>query len=93
MDSENKDIGFLFQPEGAYPIGIRTIVPPRKIAPRLRLGFGSRLGLVLGLGATKLLSPRKIGTWLGLGFGLWLVLGLGEGNCPRAYPIIKILPR
>ena len=31
--------------------------PPRKIAPRLGLGFVSRLGLILGLGATRLLPP------------------------------------
>ena len=30
---------------------------PRKIAPRLGLGFVSRLGLILGLGATRLLPP------------------------------------
>ena len=34
--------------------------PPRKIAPRLGLRFGSKSGLVLGLGATRQLSPRKI---------------------------------
>ena len=35
-----------------YNLNIWTIAPPppRKIAPRLQLGFGSRLGLVLGLG-------------------------------------------
>ena len=43
--------------------------------PRLGLGFGSRLGLVLGSGATRQLPPRKIDTRLG--FGLGLVLGLG----------------
>ena len=54
--------------------------PPRKIAPRLGLRFGSKSGLVLGLGATRQLSPRKIAPpRLGLGFGLGLVLGLG-GN-------------
>ena len=59
--------------------------PPRKIAPSPRLGlrFRSRLGLILGLGATRQLPQRKIDPWLGLG----LVLGLGAiflgGNCPR----------
>ena len=56
--------------------------PPRKIVPRLGLGFRSRSGLVLGMGATRQLPPRKIVTRLGFGFGLGLVLGLG-GNCPR----------
>ena len=55
---------------------------PRKIFPRLGLGFRSRSELVLGLGETRQLSPRKIAPWLGLGFGL--VLGLWvEGNFPR----------
>ena len=57
--------------------------PPRKIAPRLGLGFRSKLGLVLGLkgggGATRQLLRRKIGPWLGSGFGLGLFLRLG-GN-------------
>ena len=47
---------------------------------RLQLECGSRLGLVLGLGATRELYPRKIAPWLGL------VLGVGgnflRGNCP-----------
>ena len=34
--------------------------PPRKIAPQLGLWFGSRLGLVLGLRATRQLPPWKI---------------------------------
>ena len=51
--------------------------PPRKIVPRLGLGFRSRSGLVLGMGATRQLPPRKIVTRLGFGFGLGLVLGLG----------------
>ena len=59
--------------------------PPRKIAPRLGLGFGSRFGSALGWGrwATKQLPPRKIALWLVLGFGLGLVLGVGGGNFPR----------
>ena len=35
-------------------------LPPRKIVPRLGLGFGSRLRLVLGLGATRQLPTKKI---------------------------------
>ena len=70
---------------------------PRKIAPRLGLGFRSRSELVLGLGETRQLSPRKIAPWLGLGFGL--VLGLWvEGNFPRGqfmnifFRIVLIFP-
>ena len=54
---------------------------PRKIAPRLGLGFGSRLGLVLGLGGNQTIAPEENCPRLGLGFGLGLVLGL-EGNFP-----------
>ena len=32
---------------------------PRKIAPRLRLGFGSRLGLVLGLEEKQTIAPEE----------------------------------
>ena len=52
------------------------------MAPWLGLGFGSRLGLILGLGTTTQLLPSKIVPWLGLGFGLGLVLG-SAGNFPR----------
>ena len=54
---------------------------PRKIASRLGLGFGSRSGLVLGLGGNQTIAPEENCPWLGLGFGLGLVLGL-EGNFP-----------
>ena len=55
----------------------------RKIAPRLVLGFGSRLGLVLRLGGNQTIAPEEnCLTRLGLGFGLGLVLGLGK-NFPR----------
>ena len=54
--------------------GIWTIAPDENPPlPRLVLGLGSRLGLVLGLGATRQLPPRKIAPLLGLG----LALGLG----------------
>ena len=56
--------------------------PPRKTVPQSGLGFGSRLRLALGLGATVQLPPSKIDPWLGLGVRLGSVLGLG-GNCPR----------
>ena len=55
---------------------------PRKIIPRLGLGFGSRSGSVLGLWATRQLLRRKITPWLGLGYGLGLVWGW-VGDCPR----------
>ena len=32
---------------------------PRQIAPRLRLGFGSRLGLVLGLEEKQTIAPEE----------------------------------
>ena len=61
--------------------GIRTI------APRLELGFGSRLGLVLGFRDNQTTAIEENFPLLGLGFGLRLVLGLGAiflgGNCPR----------
>ena len=65
-------------------VGIQTVAPPpflRKITPWLGLGFWSRLGLVLGLGATRQLLWRKFALWLGSGFGLGLVFGVG-GNFP-----------
>ena len=61
--------------------------PPKENSPRLGIGFGSKSGLVLGLGATRQLPPKKIVSRLGLGLSLGLVLGLGAifigGNCPR----------
>ena len=33
--------------------------PPRKIAHRSGLGFGSRLGLVLGLGGNQTIAPEE----------------------------------
>ena len=33
--------------------------PPRKIAPRLGLGFGSRLELVLGLRGNQTIGPEE----------------------------------
>ena len=56
-------------------------------SPRLGLGFGSRLGLVLGLGGNQTIAPEEKYPRLGLGFGLRLVLELGAillgGNCSR----------
>ena len=43
----------------------------RTIAPRLRLGFGSRSG------GSQTIAPEESCSRLGLGFGLGLVLGLG----------------
>ena len=45
-------------------IGVRTIAPRGNFRPGLGLGFGSRLGLVLGLGGNQTIAHR-----LGLGFG------------------------
>ena len=60
----------------------------KPLSPRLGMGFGSSLGLVLGLAATRQLPSRKIVPRLGLRFGLGLVLGLAGaiflgGNCHR----------
>ena len=56
--------------------GIRTIAPHGKLPSGSGSGFGSRLELVLGLGATTQFFSRKITPRLGFGFGLGLVLGL-----------------
>ena len=74
---------------GLLKMGIWTINSRRKLPPppllRLGLGFGSRLLLVLGLGATRQLPSMKIDPWSGLEVRLWSVLGLGAlffgGNC------------
>ena len=56
------------------------------MSPRLGLGFGSRLGLVLGFGGNQTVYPKENSPRLVLGFGLQLVLGLGAiflgCNCP-----------
>ena len=52
-------------------------LPPRKIAPRLGLGFGSRSGLVLVLGDNPTITPKKNCAQVRLEFGLGLVLGWG----------------
>ena len=50
--------------------------PPRKIAPQLRLGFGSRSGLVLGLGGNQTIAPKencppvRVRVWLRVSFGV-----------------------
>ena len=51
---------------------------PRKIVPRLGLGFGSRLGLTLGLRGNQTIAPEENSPRLELGFRLGLVLGLGS---------------
>ena len=49
--------------------------PQRKIAPWLGLGFGSRLGLVLGSGDNQTIAPEKkcnlFRVWLRVSFGVW----------------------
>ena len=51
-------------------------LPPRKIAPQLRLGFGSRSELVLGLGGNQAFAPKEncppvsIRVWLRVSFGV-----------------------
>ena len=60
----------------SFYVSIRTIAPPKENCPRLRLGLGSRWGLVLGLGATRKLPTMEIAPRLRLGFGSGLVLGL-----------------
>ena len=57
---------------------------PRKIAPRLEMGFGSRSGLILWLGGggNQTIAYKENCPRLRLGFGLGLVMGLGC-NFPR----------
>ena len=49
---------------------------PRKIAPWLGLGFGSRLGLVLGLGVNQTTAPEensppfRVRIWVKVSFGV-----------------------
>ena len=56
----------------------------KRIAPWLGLGFVSRSGLVLGLGATRQLPPRKVAppvmvrVWLGVSFGVGGNFPLGQ---------------
>ena len=56
--------------------GIRTT------APWLGLGFGLRLGLLLGLGGKQTIAHEENCPRLGLEFGLALILGL-VGNISR----------
>ena len=46
------------------------------------MGFGSKLGLVLGFWGNQTIAPKEDCPRLGLGFGLGLVLRLW-GNFPR----------
>ena len=66
---------------------------PEEDFPRLGLGFGSRLELVLGLGVSQTIAPEENSPQLRLGFGLGLVVGLD--NCPRTVIFIpqKLLNR
>ena len=65
--------------------------PSRKIAPRWNFGFGSRLGLALGLGGNKTIVPEENCPWLGFALGLVLALGgaiFVGGNYSRKFPEI-----
>ena len=74
--SQRVFMGLDFEASGQLP-------PEENCPPLLGLEFGSRSGLVLGLGGNQaIVPPRKIAPWFGLGFGLGLVLRLG-GNFPR----------
>ena len=66
---------------------------PEEDFPRLGVGFGSRLELVLGLGVSQTIAPAENSPQLRLGFGLGLVVGLD--NCPRTVIFIpqKLLNR
>ena len=66
---------------------------PEEDFPRLGVGFGSRLELVLGLGVSQTIAPEENSPQLRLGFGLGLVVGLD--NCPRTVVFIpqKLLNR
>ena len=66
---------------------------PEEDFPRLGLGFGSRLELVLVLGVSQTIAPEENSPQLRLGFGLGLVVGLD--NCPRTVIFIpqKLLNR
>ena len=66
---------------------------PEEDFPRLGVGFGSRLELVLGLGVSQTIAPEENSPQLRLGFGLGLVVGLD--NCPRTVIFIpqKLLNR
>ena len=67
--------------------------PPREIALRSGLGFGSRLGLVLGLMDIKQLPRRKIDHRLRLGVGLGLDLGLGAIFLTFSWIVVQMLLR
>ena len=66
-------------------------LPSEENCPQLGLGFGSGLGLVLGLGSNQIIAPEERSPRLGLGVGCvsFRVTGtifLG-GNCPRTHPL------
>ena len=66
-------------------------LPPRKIVPRLELGFQSRIGLVLGLGQNQTIAPEdnyalvRVRVWVRISFGVggWGWAIFLRGNCPR----------
>ena len=51
-------------------------LPPEKIAPRLGLGFGSSLGLLLGFGSNQAIaleencSPVRVTIWVRVSYGV-----------------------
>ena len=66
-------------------------LPPRKIVPRLELGFQSRIGLVLGLGQNQAIAPEdnyplvRVRVWVRISFGVggWGWAIFLRGNCRR----------
>ena len=63
-------------------------LPPEKNCPLVRLEFGSRLGLVLGLGGQpggyplENCPPVRVRGWVRVSFGVGGAIFLG-GNCSR----------
>ena len=66
--------------------------PQQKIAPLLGLGFWSRSGLFLGLGATRNLRTRKIVPLFRLGFGFGSFGGCGGGGGQFSSGVIVLEP-
>ena len=61
-------------------------LPPRKIVPRLELGFQSRIGLVLGLGQNQAIAPEdnyplvRVRVWVRISFGVGVRISVGVGG-------------